>query len=175
MHTQVIMLWIIKKLKMYCSCGFYLYTYNNHSTIMCANCKDYATVGAIDDFCRRALNMPRKDTYHHYAGFIRDNNNDSMCSNDMITKRIHAEIAALYKQADWNIRNPVDLVVIRLSRTGTLGESRPCFHCIRKIYKSGINLRHVYYSTKEGIIKREKFIDLCVTKTYISRGNRRKT
>ena len=48
------------------------------------------------------------------------------------------------------------MIVIRVSRTGKLGESRPCFHCLEKLEKSDVNIQNVYYSTKEGVIEKEK-------------------
>ena len=73
----------------------------------------------------------------------------------------HAEIDALNKVITWKNRpKKMDLLVIRVSPTGILGESRPCFHCLKKIMLSGVNVIDVYYSTSNGTIIREKIKDM---------------
>lgn len=67
----------------------------------------------------------------------------------------------------------LDMVVIRLSKSGKLGESRPCYHCLKSLAKSGYNIRYVYYSTSDQKIKREKFTDMInKPNTHISSGFR---
>lgn len=63
----------------------------------------------------------------------------------------HAEIAAL-KQAD----NPKELLVIRLSKTGRLMESRPCPICMAAIKDTEIHT--IYYSNEYGEIVKEKIL-----------------
>lgn len=50
----------------------------------------------------------------------------------------------------------VDLLVIRTSKTGTLGNSRPCIHCLMllqsKLPEKGYKLQSIYYSDVGGII-----------------------
>ncbi len=73
----------------------------------------------------------------------------------------HAEIDALNKVITWKNRpKKMDLFVIRVSATGILGESRPCFHCLKKIMLSGVNIIYVYYSKSDGTIVREKMRDM---------------
>jgi deoxycytidylate deaminase len=63
-------------------------------------------------------------------------------SND---NTVHAEVDALLK-----IKRCVgaDLVVVRLNKNGTFGNSRPCNTCIAKMKKHGI--RKVFYTTNTG-------------------------
>jgi len=77
---------------------------------------------------------------------------------------IHAEVAAIkhmqrgrYTRGKDRMRNEYDLYVIRLSRIGLLGESKPCINCIQRLRESGIKIRYVYYSTKNRDIVCEKF------------------
>lgn len=50
----------------------------------------------------------------------------------------------------------VDMLVIRTSKTGLLGSSKPCIHCLmllqNKLPDKGYKLQNVYYSDQEGNI-----------------------
>lgn len=89
-------------------------------------------------------------------------------------KNAHAEQNALKKLTTRQIKmKNISLLVIRLSKSGVLGESRPCMHCIKAMERSKIKIKWVYYSTKGGIIVREKLSNMLESeKTYISSGNR---
>lgn len=68
----------------------------------------------------------------------------------------------------------IDLFVIRITSTGLIRESRPCYHCLIFMEKSGFNINYIYYSTKDGLIVRERFCCMKESKlTYISHGFRR--
>jgi hypothetical protein len=58
----------------------------------------------------------------------------------------------------------IDLLVIRVNKTGTYGNSKPCIHCILNLYKNlpekGYSLRDVYYTNEQGTITTIKFQDL---------------
>ncbi len=76
----------------------------------------------------------------------------------------HAEMEVLRKLYKLNSKNKVnksfkkcDILVIRLSPTGKLGQSRPCYHCLTSLAVCGIKIRYIYYSTSFGTITREKF------------------
>jgi hypothetical protein len=70
-------------------------------------------------------------------------------------------------------KRSVNLLVLRLSGTGVLGESRPCLHCIEAMERSRIKIAWVYYSTIDGTVVREKLTDMKSSrKTYISSRNR---
>ena len=70
----------------------------------------------------------------------------------------------------------VDLCVMRFSKTGVVGSSRPCINCLSFLARSKlINIRYVYYSTGEGRVAREKFSHMIQSKeTHVSRGFRNK-
>lgn len=92
----------------------------------------------------------------------------------------HAEVAALEKlQSVLKIyfsdrSHKFDLYVIRLSKNGYFGSSRPCYHCLVRLTKSGLSIRDVYYSTDERTIVREKFISMLYSPlTRLSSGYRR--
>lgn len=87
----------------------------------------------------------------------------------------HAEIDVLNKiVSKKNLPKSVDLLVIRLTKTGQLSESRPCYHCLTTLGMSRLNIKYVYYSTASGTIVREKFREMLESdKTYISSGMRK--
>jgi len=84
----------------------------------------------------------------------------------------HSEVDALNK-IKYRRNNPksVSMFVIRLSKTGVLGESRPCYHCLQTMLKSRLNIKYIYYSTATGLIIREELCNMLQSvKTYISWG-----
>jgi len=97
----------------------------------------------------------------------------SMTFHHMPSK--HAEMDASQKiMKKKDLPRAVDYFVIRYTKTGVLGESRPCFHCLTAMNKSKLNIKDVYYSTSEGTIVREKFsVMLESDNTYISSGMRK--
>ncbi len=70
-----------------------------------------------------------------------------------------------------------DILVIRISKTYKLGSSRPCYHCINTMMNtSSIKIRHVYYSTRDGKIARERLDDMLKSElTQVSTGWRART
>ena len=86
----------------------------------------------------------------------------------------HAEMDVLNKVKNKkNMPKKIDLMVIRLTKTGLLTESRPCYHCLCFMEKSKLNIQNVYYSTGQGTIVKEKLIDMKSNpKTCISSGMR---
>lgn len=114
--------------------------------------------------------IPRQDdSIQHFAIFLKKGTyekemlvigENKYSNNNSFIMSTHAEIDALNKlktKKNVNIKNnKFDLVVIRLSRTGKLGESRPCFHCLEKLENSNVKIRNVYYSSNDTIVK-EKF------------------
>jgi hypothetical protein len=127
----------------------------------------------------------RKDSYH-VAVISRDK-----CFNEILSisgndEKYHAEINAFRKlkqpaesvsfgsSRTSNKVKSVYLLVLRFSKTNrSLGNSRPCFHCLCKMRKlskiKNINIKDVYYSSEESINK-EKFIKM--DRAYVSSGNR---
>jgi cytidine deaminase len=87
---------------------------------------------------------------------------------------IHAEVAASKKfileckYKKYKIRS-VDILVIRISKNGNLGSSRPCSNCIKYMYEMGF-IRNVYYSTSDGAILMENLHNM-----YLSGGKTTKS
>lgn len=86
----------------------------------------------------------------------------------------HAEMDALNKiKNKRELPRYVDIFVIRLAKNGTLGESRPCFHCLEALEKSRLRIKYVYYSNNDGLIIKEKFNTMKESPlTYVSSGMR---
>lgn len=78
-------------------------------------------------------------------------------------RTVHAEQNALQKLPDRRDRGvrKVNLVVIKTSRTGLLGLSKPCLHCLMYLEKyapmRGYKIEWVYYSDAAGMMIRLKF------------------
>lgn len=78
---------------------------------------------------------------------------------------IHAEHDAILRLPQrYGKIQTVNLMVIRTSPTGQLGESKPCAHCIQRMRKNtlrmGYSISHVYYSTSEQNIKKIRLDEL---------------
>jgi hypothetical protein len=61
----------------------------------------------------------------------------------------------------------IDVFVVRLSKTGSLGFSRPCRNCLLRFTKSPYQINNIYYSCDPDTIHCEKFkymIDSPLTK-----------
>jgi hypothetical protein len=92
----------------------------------------------------------------------------------------HAEIDALLKLKDifstGKRRRPIkmDLLVVRISKTGKLNNACPCYHCMRQLIQATfVNIKHLYYSTCDGSIVCRKFFDMVVSPPmFISSGYR---
>lgn len=91
---------------------------------------------------------------------------------DYVCPTTHAEIDAFNKIRNWkNVPKKLDLYVIRISKTGIIGDSRPCEHCLRRLMASRINIIDCYYSTKDKAIVKEKFKNMLGSDlTYVSSG-----
>lgn len=107
-------------------------------------------------------------TQHHYATIFSSRDDGSWYNkiafgiNSNISFQYmpsrHAEMDALNKiKRKRELPRYVDMFVIRISKNGSLGESRPCIHCIQMLEKSRLTIKHIYYSTNNGTIVREKF------------------
>ena len=77
-------------------------------------------------------------------------------------RTIHAEANALNKLPLRNNKKlkPIHLCVIKTSKTGKLGNSKPCFHCISKLLedapKKGYRVEWIFYSKESGEIEKCK-------------------
>ena len=89
----------------------------------------------------------------------------------------HAEIDALQKLKFKNAHktHPIkmNLMVVRFSKTGVLGNAEPCFHCMKQLARAEfVNIKNVYYSDSEKIVCK-KFQDMVTSPThFISSGYR---
>ncbi len=93
---------------------------------------------------------------------------------------VHAEIQSMvkyYKTKGIN-KNKKALFVAKLSRTGIVGNSKCCLNCMRFIRNNltNLNLKRIYYSTKDGqLVKltKEDLIDanFKISKGFIWRGS----
>ncbi len=92
----------------------------------------------------------------------------------------HAEMEAIRKlpptRGSRNIH--IDLIVIRISKSGLLKNSQPCSKCLEYLHnlclKTSYKIKHVYYSDSTGQIVKTKFDRLLSNDRYISSGFRSK-
>lgn len=95
---------------------------------------------------------------------------------------IHAEHNAVSKFMRLNkfrrflsSHEKIDIVVIRLSRSGVVGYSRPCKNCIKRLMSYDVTINNIYYSDSDGSIKVEKFSTMYDSPlTDFSAGDKRK-
>jgi hypothetical protein len=111
----------------------------------------------------------------HYAYAISPNkhiicNGINMIIDNNISK--HAEYDLINKlNRIPNVKtNRIDILVIKLSKNGYLGSSKPCMHCLNIMYKSKYKIRYIYYSNNNREIVREKFTQMDTN--HISMGNK---
>jgi len=138
----------------------------------------------ICDYIYTKYHIPNPNrSLHHYAMFVPSKQivgvrNLSYGVNQNISFRsipsTHAEMEAMKRIERWK-RCPkkVDLIVLRYTKNGVLGDSRPCYHCIAFLESSRININWVYYSNKQGSITKIKFSHLAFNKentAHISSG-----
>jgi hypothetical protein len=93
-----------------------------------------------------------------------------------IMPSIHAEADIIKKIGRYrNVPSEIDIFVIRLSKNGVIGESRPCYHCVLKMSKSRLNIKYIYYTQSDGTIAKKKFSDMVsrISCLYISNGVKR--
>ena len=91
----------------------------------------------------------------------------------------HAEIDALQKLKSEYIRGKIkrmtmDLLVVRLSKTGMMSMSAPCQHCLKQLANAKyVNIKNVYYSKNKDEIVCERFDTLINSaEQFISSGYR---
>jgi hypothetical protein len=109
------------------------------------------------------------DTYSHIAAFttkeypsaIGQNSDRSPYSNNKI--KMHAEIDALQKINNMirnkkiKRRNKLNLIVLRVNKSGNLCESAPCYHCSQELMNQKFCIDTLHFSTADGSIKSIKF------------------
>jgi deoxycytidylate deaminase len=95
---------------------------------------------------------------------------------------IHAEHNAINKLTRLNrfrrfikTHMKFDIVVIRLSRSGVIGYSRPCKNCLTRLMNANIPINNIYYTGADGSIIVEKFSEMYNSNTAeFSKGDLRK-
>lgn len=143
----------------------------------------------LDSMVKCALGS-LNSTFTHVASLVRGHSLFSMstnclrsactrnCSGRSTRCSFHAEANAIHKLASHKgtkNNKSFDLVVIRVSPTGVIGNSKPCFQCIQQIMKSRFNISKIYYSDANGDIICESINKLLQTDTiHIAHGLRLK-
>jgi hypothetical protein len=128
-------------------------------------------INTIQHYC--IIRPHRKPKKKHLA----IGTNKLLIKSAMISE--HAEVNAIisYKKT-YNISNKdlnLDLFVFRLSKTGIIGYSRPCYNCILYCMKCGLNIIDIHYSLPNWIMGKERlYYMLNSPKTTISSGTRKK-
>jgi deoxycytidylate deaminase len=84
--------------------------------------------------------------------------------NNNTLPSVHAEHDGLKKLIRLNKHkrflsscDKIDMLVVRISKTGTIGYSRPCHDCLIRITNCNLKINKVYYSNNEGTIVAEPF------------------
>lgn len=116
--------------------------------------------------------------FFHQRGKIIVGENSPVYAYSWIPIATHAEIDALQKLRVEYIKGngrplKMNLMVVRISKTGKLGTAEPCRHCMRQLEMAKyVKIKYVYYSVGEQITCR-KFTDMlqCPTQ-FISQGYR---
>lgn len=77
---------------------------------------------------------------------------------------VHAEDSAMRKLASHGTqkrKRKVDLLVMRINKSGSYGNSKPCLHCILQLSqilpRKGYTLSKVYYTTDKGEMVSTRF------------------
>lgn len=106
---------------------------------------------------------------------VGENSDKSLFGNSKI--KTHAEIDALKKLLKLikfkKIKKPcMDLLVLRVNKNLSLGESAPCYHCTQMLSKcTNITIDKLYYSCNGGSICCIKFSDWVINGTdHVSKG-----
>jgi hypothetical protein len=90
-----------------------------------------------------------------------------------LCRTIHAEADAISKlkpRQKTKYLKPVNICVIKTSKTGKLGYSRPCFNCMLGMLNNapmkGYRIEWVYFTTMEGNLERHKLSHLIQSGKY---------
>lgn len=117
----------------------------------------------------------------HYSFILDLKTNKVLCydfniyfKSDSFPFSIHAEVQSIvhyYKSKSIN-KNKKALIVVKMSRTGIMGNSKCCLNCIRFIRNNidNLNLKKVYYSTEDNILVELSKDDLVDENFRLSKG-----
>lgn len=127
---------------------------------------------AFSDEIEKAIkryNFGNKNNGFNHVAFVLGYNprgkkiSDKNDVNKYFKKGDHAEVA-VYKKFLIDLKyykgkiNNIDILVIRISKNGKLGNSKPCKNCTKYLYEKGV--RKVFYSNFFGEIEEVKIFDL---------------
>jgi hypothetical protein len=106
---------------------------------------------------------------------IGENSERSRYGNDRMST--HAEMNALKKldnlfRIQKKKKEKMDLIVIRINKSGNLCESAPCFHCTQELMATTIvSIKKLYFSRWDGTITCVDFSEYCESSNlHISKG-----
>ena len=106
---------------------------------------------------------------------IGENTDKPLYSNSKI--KTHAEIDALNRAKNLLRckkikKNKMNLIVLRINKTGELCESAPCFHCTKELSENNfVQIDKLYYSRAGGSITCVKFDEWVNSGiSHVSRG-----
>jgi cytidine deaminase len=86
----------------------------------------------------------------------------------------HAEVNLLNSISKFINNKKIDILVVRLNKSGRISNSKPCLHCLvhmKKYYNN--NIRYVYFSNQSGYICRKSIQQLLNDDIHISKGNKK--
>lgn len=87
--------------------------------------------------------------YNSSSNVIRYTSFARRFTTDLCFSNLHAEIGAILNQPRDTTEN-CDVLVVRISRTGVFGNSKPCDMCAAAM--SHVGIRNVWYTNVEGEI-----------------------
>jgi hypothetical protein len=97
--------------------------------------------------------------------------------SDKFPFSLHSEINTINKHYKKKLTKNINkskkiLVIIKLSKIGIIGNSKPCQHCANYIYNNydNLNLYKIYYSTKHLKLEELNKIDLINNQFKLSAG-----
>lgn len=105
----------------------------------------------------------------HYAFIVDTKTNKILCydfnvyfKTDSFPFSVHAEVQSIvkYYKSKSITKNKKILIVVKLSKTGIVGNSRCCKQCMRFIRNNmdNLNIKKIYYSEKNNVL-----VELCKT------------
>jgi len=93
--------------------------------------------------------------------------------SNLKSKTIHAEYDAIAKLPNLSHKKhlkKINLAVIKTSKTGHLGNSKPCFRCLLTMKDfapiMGYRINWIYYSDEKGLMQKTKLNELFKSNTF---------
>jgi hypothetical protein len=124
---------------------------------------------------------------NHISFLIEKSNKSILCygfnyylKSDKFPFSLHSEINTINKYYKKRLTKPMIkskkiLLIVKVSKTGVIGHSRPCKNCANFILNNyhNINLNKIYYSNKNNILEELSRDNLLYEKFTISSGFRK--